>query len=199
MRILHVLDHSIPLQSGYTFRSASILRQQRILGWHTAHVTGLKQGARARPEETVDGLHFYRSAASGNPLFRLPGLGQWEVVHTLAWRIEEVAAIEKPDILHAHSPALNGLAALRAGHRLGLPVVYECRAFWEDAAVDHGTTAEGDPRDRLRRAMERAIVQDVMMPFARVGPGVGQCLRIDAGGRRAGDIADIVGAGAARA
>ena len=45
MRILHVLDHSIPLQSGYTFRSASILRQQRILGWHTAHVTGLKQGA----------------------------------------------------------------------------------------------------------------------------------------------------------
>ncbi len=157
MRILHVLDHSIPLQSGYTFRSASILRQQRSLGWHTAHVTGLKQGACARPEETVDGLHFYRSAASGNPLFRLPGLGQWEVVHTLARRIEEVAAIEKPDILHAHSPALNGLAALRAGRRLGLPVVYECRAFWEDAAVDHGTSREWGLRYRLTRAMETRV------------------------------------------
>ncbi len=29
MRILHVLDHSIPLHFGYTFRSAAILREQR--------------------------------------------------------------------------------------------------------------------------------------------------------------------------
>lgn len=159
MRILHILDHSIPLHSGYTFRSANILRQQRALGWHTAHVTGLKQGASAQAEETVDGLHFYRTAVSGNPLFRLPGLDQWEVVRTLARRIEEVAAVEKPDILHAHSPALNGLAALRAGRTLGLPVVYECRAFWEDAAVDHGTSREGGLRYRLTRAMETRVFQ----------------------------------------
>ena len=37
------------------------------------------------------------------------------------------------------------------------------------------------------------------MPFARVRPGVDQLLRVDAGGRRAGDVADVVGAGAARA
>ena len=30
MRILHVLDHSIPLHSGYTFRTAAILREQGI-------------------------------------------------------------------------------------------------------------------------------------------------------------------------
>ena len=50
-----------------------------------------------------------------------------------------------------------------------------------------------------RDAVERAVVEDVEMPFARVGPGVEQFLRIDARGRRAGDVADIVGAGAARA
>ena len=33
MRILHVLDHSIPLHSGYTFRTRSILREQQALGW----------------------------------------------------------------------------------------------------------------------------------------------------------------------
>jgi phosphatidyl-myo-inositol dimannoside synthase len=27
MRILHVLDHSIPLQSGYTFRTLSLLTE----------------------------------------------------------------------------------------------------------------------------------------------------------------------------
>ncbi|MFL6658660.1 MAG: glycosyltransferase WbuB, partial [Massilia sp.] len=43
MRILHVLDHSIPLHSGYTFRTRSILREQQALGWETFHVTGSKQ------------------------------------------------------------------------------------------------------------------------------------------------------------
>lgn len=157
MRILHILDHSIPLHSGYTFRTANILRQQRALGWHTAHVTGLKQGTSAAEVEEVDGLRFYRTAPSHNPLYRLPLLNQWAVVTTLARRIEAVAAIERPDVLHAHSPALNGLAALRAGRRLGLPVVYECRAFWEDAAVDHGTSREGGLRYRLTRAMETRV------------------------------------------
>ena len=27
MRILHILDHSIPLHSGYTFRTAALLRE----------------------------------------------------------------------------------------------------------------------------------------------------------------------------
>lgn len=159
LRILHVLDHSIPLHSGYTFRTRNILRGQRALGWHTAHVTGLKQGASEAAEETVDGLHFYRTGPTANPLYRLPMLDQWEVVTTLVRRIVDVAAIEKPDILHAHSPALNGLAALRAGRQLGLPVVYECRAFWEDAAVDHGTSREWGPRYRLTRAMETRVFQ----------------------------------------
>ena len=57
-------------------------------------------------------------------------------------------------MLHAHSPVLNAIPALRVGRRLGLPVVYEVRAFWEDAAVDHGTTHEGSARYRLTRSLE---------------------------------------------
>lgn len=43
LRILHVLDHSIPLHSGYTFRTLSILREQRKLGWETFQLTSPKQ------------------------------------------------------------------------------------------------------------------------------------------------------------
>ena len=50
-----------------------------------------------------------------------------------------------------------------------------------------------------RQPVERALVEDVEVPLARIGPRVEQFLRIDAGGRRAGDVADVVGAGAARA
>ncbi|MCB1679181.1 MAG: glycosyltransferase, exosortase A system-associated [Halioglobus sp.] len=162
MRILHVLDHSIPLHSGYTFRTRNILEQQRRMGWETCHVTGLKQhdGARrgsAALEETVDGLHFYRTPHTGSLLGSLPVLNQLQVVDTLARRLQQVVAREKPDILHAHSPALNGLAALRVARRCGLPLVYECRAFWEDAAVDHGTSSEWGLRYRLTRSLETRV------------------------------------------
>ena len=66
-RILHVFDHSIPLQSGYTFRSRAILREQRRLGWETVHLTGPKQGARVPSEESVDGLDFHRTRCPAGP------------------------------------------------------------------------------------------------------------------------------------
>ena len=32
IKVLHIFEHSIPLHSGYTFRTAAILREQRKLG-----------------------------------------------------------------------------------------------------------------------------------------------------------------------
>jgi PEP-CTERM/exosortase A-associated glycosyltransferase len=154
MRILHVLDHSIPLHSGYTFRTRSILREQQALGWETFHVTGSKHRAGDGQDETVDGLHFYRTPIDTGMLARLPLLNQKEVIDGLARRLEEIIPLIKPDVLHAHSPCLNAIAALRAGKKFGIPVVYEVRAFWEDAAVDHGTSTEYGLRYRATRALE---------------------------------------------
>lgn len=160
--ILHVFDHSIPLHSGYTFRSRSIVVAQRALGWNTSHLTSAKHAASARgasglTQETVEGLVFHRTFPGG--LAKLPVLRQWDVVRTLAHRIVEVASHEGVDLLHAHSPCLNGLAALQAAEVLGIPVVYEVRAFWEDAAVDHGTSSEGGLRYTLTRAIETHVLR----------------------------------------
>lgn len=160
LRILHVLDHSIPLHSGYTFRTRNILREQRKLGWHTAHVTGSKHIDSSGAEEEVDGLHFYRTRASSSRWQGLPWVDPLLVMRGLAQRLDEVIEREQPQLLHAHSPALNGMAALRVGRRHGIPVVYECRAFWEDAAVDHGTSREGGLRYRLTRALESRVFRD---------------------------------------
>jgi PEP-CTERM/exosortase A-associated glycosyltransferase len=86
-------------------------------------------------------------------------IGHWSVISVLTRRLLEVARKERPDVIHAHSPALNGVAAIRAGRALGLPVVYEVRGFWEDAAVSHGTSREGGLRYRLTRAMETWVVR----------------------------------------
>jgi len=161
MKVLHVLDHSIPLQSGYTFRTRAILNAQRALGWQTAQVTGPKHnlGNQVPASELVEGLEFYRCPASAGLLQKLPFLGQWSVIRILAKRLVEIGRRERPDIIHAHSPALNGVAAIRAGRTLGVPVVYEVRGFWEDAAVSHGTSSEGGLRYRLTRAMETWVLK----------------------------------------
>jgi len=161
VRILHVLDHSIPLQSGYTFRSRAILQEQRALGWETVQLTSPKHNQKGTPPaiEEVDGLTFYRSPDADGPMSRLPILGQWRVIQVLTCRLLEMAGQERPDVLHAHSPALNGVAAVRVGRKLGIPVVYEIRGFWEDAAVSHGTSSEGGLRYRLTRAMETWVMR----------------------------------------
>ena len=152
LRILHVLDHSIPLHSGYTVRTLSILREQRKLQWETFHLTSPKQVGATQAEEDVDGWHFYRTLDT--PPVKAPVANELFLMRHLEQRLLQVAREVQPHILHAHSPVLNALPALRVGRRLGIPVVYEVRAFWEDAAVDHGSTSEGSLRYRLTRQME---------------------------------------------
>ena len=147
LRILHVLDHSAPLQSGYTFRTLSILREQRRLGWETVQLTTPKQGACAALSEDADGYRFERTPSDGRA-------GLLRQMQLTAARLAEVVRAVQPDLIHAHSPVLNALPSLWVGRRHRLPVVYEMRASWEDAAVDHGTTAEGSVRYRASRALE---------------------------------------------
>ncbi len=158
MRLLHVLDHSIPLHSGYTFRTAALLREQRARGWETFHVTSPKHGASDQLEESIDGLHFFRTQVQPRAS-KLPLVGELQLMSALARRLQTVVDQVRPDIIHAHSPVLNALPALKVGRRNGIPVVYEIRAFWEDAAVDHGSTREGSLRYRATRALESHAIR----------------------------------------
>ena len=73
--------------------------------------------------------------------------------------IEGVVDSFRPDVLHAHSPVLGALAGLRVARRHNLPLVYEIRAFWEDAAVANGTGTDGSMRFRATKAIETWAAQ----------------------------------------
>ena len=155
-RILHVLDHSLPTHSGYTFRTRALMKAQVAKGWEVAGVTGVRHPEPGPDGETVDGLTFYRTPpiAPGMPV-----INEWREISALARRVAALAQTWKPDVLHAHSPVLDGLAALRVGKRLGIPVIYEIRAFWEDASVGNGTGREGSLRYRLTKMLETRAVK----------------------------------------
>lgn len=59
MRILHILDHSLPLQSGYVFRTMGILREQRGMGWQTLQLTTPKHYANSAAKEQIGEWEFY--------------------------------------------------------------------------------------------------------------------------------------------
>ncbi|MGX7896340.1 TIGR04063 family PEP-CTERM/XrtA system glycosyltransferase [Tsuneonella sp. HG222] len=154
-RVLHVLDHSLPLHSGYTFRTRAILRAQQDAGLQVRAITGQRHSEQGPAVEEIDGLTFHRTPglATGPAALR-----EWREISALAQATVALAREWLPDVLHAHSPALCGMAAARAAKVLGIPLVYEIRAFWEDAAVGNGTGREGSVKYRLTRELENRVV-----------------------------------------
>ena len=81
-RVLHVLDHSLPLHSGYAFRTRAIMKAQAADGLEVRGITGLRHTAEGLPAEVAEGLLFHRTqrAASG------PGLPPSASAAGRAWR-----------------------------------------------------------------------------------------------------------------
>jgi len=161
-RVLHVLDHSLPLHSGYTFRTRAILKAQQAAGLEVRGLTGLRHETQIDTQsakgavEVVDGLTFHRTAGvPSGPVI----ISELREMAALSQAIQDVAQEWRPDIIHAHSPALCGCGAFRAARALNVPLVYEIRAFWEDAAVGNKTGTEGSIKYRLTRALETQIAR----------------------------------------
>jgi PEP-CTERM/exosortase A-associated glycosyltransferase len=164
-RVLHVVDESLPLVSGYAIRTNGIVQAQAALGNHPVVLTSPVHQSRdnGAVETTIDRVKYLRTPMPGSlsgaairkrwPVFR-----ELSLVNALERRILEVLDAETFDVVHAHSPSLCGLAATRAAKKKNIPVLYEIRAFWEDAAVDQGKTTKRSPRYQLSRRLEQHVI-----------------------------------------
>src|SRR6187399_2201356 len=120
-RVLHVLDHSLPLHSGYAFRTRAIMAAQRAAGIDARGITGLRHDVPGPAVETAENLTFHRTP--GEPSGPV-GVREWREIGALAEALDRLVEEWRPDVLHAHSPALCGIAALRVARRHRLPLVY---------------------------------------------------------------------------
>ena len=114
MRILHVLDRSLPIVAGYTTRTAAIVGQEAALGLDPVALTGVRQGASAGG--LIDGVRHLRTAspALATRCAGAPLLGVAAEMTALGRRIVEAHREAPVDLVHAHSPVLCGLPALAA-------------------------------------------------------------------------------------
>jgi hypothetical protein len=104
LRILHILDHSLPLQSGYVYRTCAIVREQHAMGWDTAQLTTPRQGHCPALEERVEGWSFHRTPARTNPTAGLAAARLLDEMRATAARIDHLVTTWRPTVLHAHSP-----------------------------------------------------------------------------------------------
>ncbi len=162
VRILHVLDHSWPVLDGYSNRSRSLIAAQKSLGWHPAVVTSpLHNLDDLQAQDLVlDSVNYFRVPSSPSWTWkaihrRWPGLREFGVVSLLEKTLSRILAREKFDLIHAHSPALCGLAASRVAAAAGVPFVYEIRSFWEDGLPQKPTSL----RYRLTRFLETHVAK----------------------------------------
>jgi glycogen(starch) synthase len=175
-RVLHVLDHSRPLLSGYSVRSHSLIFAQNNIGFSAEALTGPLHSTddAGASDATIDGVLYRRTPTTRGFAQRfvegrVPGLREMSVVSLLRKEILKLVNKQSYDVIHAHSPALCGLAALQAARARGIPFVYEIRAFWEDAAVDQQKTTVRSPRYRISRGLEGYVVKraDAVVGIAR--------------------------------
>jgi PEP-CTERM/exosortase A-associated glycosyltransferase len=165
--VLHVLDHSWPILSGYSIRSRNLISAQCRLGERIIVLTSpLHQLDDAGATEmSVDDVQYLRTPLTGFIARaalhrRWPLLREYEIVRALQERILQVISSNSVSLVYAHSPALCGLAALRAARKKKLPFIYEIRAFWEDAAVDQQRTSTRSLRYRCTRALETYVAEN---------------------------------------
>ena len=153
-RVLHVVTSSLPeVQAGSTLRTQGLAAAQRARGVEAHVVTRVGFPVdvgrlAAGPSTWVDGVPYHRLLPRGAGPADRAGL-----VRRRADELVRLARGLDADVLHAHTPHDNAQAALLAGARLGLPVVYEVRGFLEETWRSRG----GDPtsqRYRLERATE---------------------------------------------
>src|SRR5262249_34824186 len=111
MRVLHVLHTSLPFICGYSIRSDYIFRCQKEQGMEVAVVTSAQHPNGDSLQEEIDGISYWRTPGLRGR--QLPVLRELKLMRTLQQRLESVVAAWNPDIIHAHSPMLVGLPALR--------------------------------------------------------------------------------------
>jgi PEP-CTERM/exosortase A-associated glycosyltransferase len=151
---------SIPDLSGYSIRSKYIVESQKKIGIRPAVVTSPRLYSENAREE-INGITYHRSCFVPGPvdrvMLKLPFLREQVEMRKLHQKIIQVLEQERFDVIHAHSPSLCGLPAMKAARRKGIPFVYEVRAFWEDAAVDNKRFKEGSFKYWLSQKMEQRI------------------------------------------
>ena len=160
-QIVYAVHNSLPYHSaGYSTRTHGLLSALRDQGWRVDGVSRLGypmdlQGFKTLsnlPESTyVEGVPYHRLGIRSGRVPNRP------IVPYIQRYTEELAAFaqdRRAVLVHGASNHLNGLAAVSAARRLGLPSIYEVRGLWEVTRASRDPMWEASMEYRLAAGLE---------------------------------------------
>ena len=106
-KVLHVLDHSLPHLSGYAIRTHNILSFQKKNGIEVYALTSPKHGN--GQAQKFDDIFYDRTRNKFN--VKVPYFAEIFLMRELLNELRQKFSVNKIDIIHAHSPVLNGWPA----------------------------------------------------------------------------------------
>lgn len=175
MKVLHLLETSIPHTVGYTIRARSIIENQRRIGLDPVVVTSpffpAKEAIAA--VETIDGTRYYRTNDIPAPRAGQSGMASYvrrlRMIARYRQAVLAIAQQERPDVIHAHSSYANAFAGMPARARLAVPLVYEVRTLWGESAVIEKGLRPDSWKHRLVWKLELSAMNraDLVIPIAR--------------------------------
>ncbi len=175
MKVLHVLESSIPDTGGYTIRARAIIDFQRRAGLVPVVVTSPLFPAKGPSVavEQFDGVTYYRTnhiPAPGSAKSKFASyLVRARMLSRYRRAVLDIVERERPDVLHAHSSYTNAYTAMPAARRFGLPLVYEVRTLWGESAVVEDGLRPDSWKYRLIWRLELGAMRraDLIVPIAR--------------------------------
>lgn len=159
LRVIHVMDHSLPGGDGYSIRAKYLLEAQAAAGNEVTVLTSPSQGTDA-VDATIAGVTYRRSFYSTAEA-ALVRRGAKHLVFGQAIQRALLGLLDagRADILHAHTPFTVARPVLKVARERGIPFVYEKRNLWEESAKARGKTSGRWPFYEIARAMDRSVTR----------------------------------------
>lgn len=159
VNVLHVLGYSLPNISGYTIRSKYLIENEKLHGVNPCVITSPKYPHEDPFQKNtfISGIEYIRTKKIN--LLQVPYLSELSLINSFRKDVKQTILQKDIDIIHAHSPSLNGLASMNLSSRHGgkIPLIYHVRALWEDAGVESGKMKKFSAKYFLSKQIENFL------------------------------------------
>lgn len=167
--VLHLLNRSLPLLSGYSIRSHNILTHQKTFV-NSFAITD-SDFLLKNDYDIIDNVIYYRCPKTvGSRLFYEPSIFKKMKVSRIYRRyyrtilntpknmIEKIVKNKHIDLIHGHTPQGFAKKGEKVARKFEIPFIYEVRGFWEDTQVALGYLEEESKNYMKIRKKETALM-----------------------------------------
>ena len=165
-RVLYPLHNSLPYDSGgYAARTHGLLSGVFRHGWNISGVSRLgypqdrakHKHERYQSVSRVDQVLYFRLRKEGHAYGEVP---IYDYLCSYTDTLYELAKRERPEIIHAPSNYMNGVAANAVARAMGIKSIYEVRGLWEVTRISRQPDWEGTEYFNMMQSMELQAALD---------------------------------------